>query len=463
MPPYWVGRVLSMCAVVLLIAFIMRAIHPAWLMTILNLLLFVAAAMIYHGELAKDRPAPSRLTEFYLCLSIGGVLGGLFNALIAPLLFENVMEYPLVMLLACALRPAGRQTGGTESGFAIRWRDAAWAVGIGLLTAGLIVAVQAIGLKREGLTALFIFAVPALMTYRFVQNPVRFAFSLLAILIASLLFMNAYERTLMVERNFFGVLRVSEDAEGKYRQLFHGNTLHGRQSIDPSRQGESLSYFHHSGPIGQVFDIVNTSSSLSVGIIGLGAGSLATYAKPTQDWTFYEINPAVVSIASNPRIFTFLKNNHARTLNIILGDARLRLQDAHNQQYDLFVLDAFSSDSIPMHLITIEALRLYLDKLANDGILAFHITNRRLDLKPVFANLAREANLIGFIRDDSRIDISDKIKGKEGSVWVVMARSKDTLSSLISDPRWKQLHPDPRVGLWTDDFSNILSVIMWRQ
>jgi hypothetical protein len=139
------------------------------------------------------------------------------------------------------------------------------------------------------------------------------------------------------------------------------------------------------------------------------------------------------------------------------------MKDAHDQQYDLFILDAFSSDSIPMHLVTREALQLYLQKLADGGILAFHITNRRLDLKPVFANLANDANLIGLVRDDSQVDISDLMNGKEGSVWIVMARCKDDLASLISDPRWETLVPDPRVGIWTDDFSNILSAIMWKQ
>jgi SAM-dependent methyltransferase len=255
---------------------------------------------------------------------------------------------------------------------------------------------------------------------------------------------------------------VTQDAEGKYHQLFHGNTMHGRQSIDPLRQGEALSYYHRTGPIGQVFDIFKTSSNTSVGIIGLGSGSLTAYARPTQDWTYYEINPVVERIARNPKFFTFLKGSNVKTLNVILGDARLRLKDAHNHQYDLFVLDAFSSDSIPMHLITSEALRLYLEKLANGGILAFHITNRRLDLKPVFANLAHDAGLIGLIRDDSQVDIAERINGKEGSVWVVMARCKADVVSLSNDSRWHQLHPDPRVGVWTDDFSDILSVIKWR-
>jgi hypothetical protein len=464
LPPWWLGRILSMGSIVFLIAFITGTNHPAWPLTILNLSLFSTAALIYHGELAKSRPAPNRLTEFYFCMSIGGVLGGLFNAILAPLLFRNVMEYPLVILLACALRPTRGKIDSAQSKLAAAWRDGAWVLGIGSLTAGLILLEKAIGLNLGKLSTLCIFGLPALLTYRFVKNSTRFGFGLLAILVASVLYTSAYGRTLIVERNFFGVLKVTTDAEGKYHQLFHGNTMHGRQSTDPSRQGEALSYFCSTSPIGQVFDIFNASStSLSVGIIGLGAGSLTAYSKPTQDWTYYEINPAVERIARDPKFFTFLKNSRARTLRVVLGDARLRLKDARDKQYALFVLDAFSSDSIPMHLVTIEALRLYLEKLANGGIMAFHITNRRLDLKPVFANLAHYANLVGLIRDDSKIDISEQINGKEGSVWIAMARRKDDLASLISDPRWEPLHPDPNVGVWTDDFSNILSVIKWSQ
>ncbi len=463
LPPLWLGRVLSLCSVVLLVAFIVGANHPAWLMTLLNLLFFAAASMIFHGALAKDRPAASRLTEFYLCMSVGGVLGGLFNAMIAPLLFKNVLEYPLVMLAACLFRPAGDRSDDGHIKTTDRWRDAAWATGIGMLTAGLILAVQALGVVPGRLSTLSIFGIPALLTYRFVKNPVRFGLCLAAVLAASLLYKGVYGRTLLVERNFFGVLRVTIDAEGKYHQLFHGNTLHGLQSIDPARQRESLSYFSRTGPIGQVFEIFNSASSpTSVGVIGLGAGSLAAYAKPTQDWTFYEIDPAVERISSNPVYFTFLKNSQARKLSIVLGDARLRLKDAPNSEYGLLVLDAFSSDAIPMHLVTREALQLYLQKLAHGGILAFHITNRRLDLKPVFANLAYDAGLIALIREDSHLTNSDKINGKIESVWVIMARHKDDLGSFFSDPRWEPLHPDSRTGIWSDDFSNILSVISWK-
>jgi SAM-dependent methyltransferase len=433
-------------------------------MTLLNLLFFTAAAMIFHGELAKDRPAASRLTEFYLCLSVGGMLGGLFNALIAPLLFKNVLEYPLIMLAACLFRPAGESAGDDQIKMSNRWHDVAWAIGMGTLTAVLILAVQAFGVNPGRVSTLSIFGIPALLTYRFVKNPVRFGLCLVAVLAASLLYKEAYGRTLLMERNFFGVLRVTVDSEGKYHQLFHGNTLHGIQSIDPARQRESLSYFHRTGPIGQVFEIFNSSSSQgSVGVIGLGAGSLAAYAKPTQEWTFYEIDPAVERISSNPDYFSFLKNSRARKLNIVLGDARLRLKDAPDSQYGLLVLDAFSSDAIPMHLVTREALQLYQQKLAHGGILAFHITNRRLDLKPVFANLAHDAGLIGLIREDNHLDNQERTNGKIESVWVIMARQKSELAQFSRDPSWRPLRPDPAIGTWTDDFSNILGVISWRQ
>jgi hypothetical protein len=270
-------------------------------------------------------------------------------------------------------------------------------------------------------------------------------------------------RILHRERDFFGVLRVTTDSQGKFHQIVQGNTVHGRQSVDPLRATEPLAYYHRTGPVGQVFEVFNAAPATPrVAIIGLGAGTLACYARPGQDWTFYEIDPAVQRIADDSAYFTFLKHSSARKLNVILGDARLRLREAPERQYGLLVLDAFSSDAIPVHLLTREAIRLYLEKLADHGLIALHITNRRLDLKPVVANLANDARLVCFNCDDLAISATESALGKEASQWVVLARAKEDLDALSSDQRWQPLQTRSSFGLWTDDFSNIISLLRWR-
>lgn len=460
LPTSRLGRVLCLPALVLIIAFVVEANQPPWLLISLHLIVFFAAAWICHGELAKDRPSPAHLTVFYLCLSLGGVLGGIFNALLAPQIFSRVLEYPLAMVLVCMIRPSVATPGTARSA---GWRDALWPVTILALTAGLIVIVQRPGHMPSPHDTLWIFAVPALLTYRLVQRPVPYGLGLAAILVASVWYTSAHGRRLCIERNFFGVLRVTVDPTGEYRQLVHGNTVHGRESIDPKRRSEPLVYFHRLGPAGDVFKAFNASPvSPYVGVIGLGAGSMASYAKPTQDWTFYEIDPAVEHIARDPRYFTFLSDSAARTLQVALGDARLRLREAPDGQYGLIALDAFSSDSIPMHLVTREALQLYLRKLHDGGLLAFHVSNRRLDLRPALANLAGDAGLVCAGRRDFDLTPEERADGREPSEWIVMARRREDLHGIESDLRWERLDAARRGSVWTDDFSNIFSALRWR-
>jgi spermidine synthase len=453
--PSWLGRVMCLLTVVVIVSMTVEATEPSWFIVSLHLLLFFAAAMVCHSELANDRPPTARLTEFYLCLSIGGVMGGIMNALVAPLIFSRVWEYPLVMILACAARPVVASRSN--------WKLLCWPLGVGALMAGLIVVVQSFGAGTARLGTMAMFGLPAVLSYRQVKRPLPFALSLGAMLAASSLYTSTHGRVLDVERDFFGVLRVTLDRQGQFHQIVHGDTVHGRQSVDPSRALEPLAYYHRTGPAGQVLAVFNTAPAAPrVGIIGLGAGSLACYALPTQDWTFYEIDPAVDRIARDPRYFTFLENSRARKLNVVLGDARLRLGDAANGQFGLLILDAFSSDSIPAHLLTREALRLYLDKLTDRGFLAMHISNRRLDLKPAVAALANDAHLICLGRDDFVISASESEQGKEGSEWVVLARTRENLAALTSDPRWQPLPVHADFGLWTDDFSHIISLIKWK-
>jgi hypothetical protein len=458
--PAWLGRVLCLLAVVLIIIITVEVTEPAWLIVTLHLLAFFAAAMVCHSELAKDRPPAARLTDFYLCLSVGGVMGGIMNALVAPLLFRRVWEYPLVMLLACAVRPV---TPATTVPTQKPWQKLLWPLGIGLLMAGLILSLQNSSATPAALGTLAIFGVPALLTYRLVKRPHQFALSLVAMLVASSLYTASQGRILYIERDFFGVLRVTIDPQGKFHQIVQGNTVHGRQSTDPSQATEPLSYYHRTGPVGQVFEAFNAAPAAPrVAVIGLGAGALACYAQPEQDWTFYEIDPAVQRIAEDPRYFTYLRHSSAAKLNVVLGDARLQLQKSPERQYGLLVLDAFSSDAIPVHLLTREAVRLYLDKLADGGLIAFHISNRRLDLKPVVANLADDAGLVCLNRDDFLISTNESAQGKQASQWVVLSRKREDLGALPSDKRWQPLPARTSFGLWTDDFSNIISLLKWR-
>jgi hypothetical protein len=303
--------------------------------------------------------------------------------------------------------------------------------------------------------------VPLIISYLFRRRPVRFALALGAVMLGSSFHAGLERETLIAERNFFGTLRVTQDRASDTHWLYHGTTIHGRQSHALSSHCEPLSYYHREGPLGHVFKTFNEqpAGSGNVAIVGLGTGATTAYTRPGQNWTFYEINPAVVQIARDPAYFTYLSYCANAPVNIALGDARLELHNAPAAHYGLIVLDAFSSDAIPMHLMTVEALDLYLSKLADRGLLVFHISNRSLDLHPVAADLARARNLVGLVFDDtSRTQPS----GKEPSQWVVMARRPEDVATLAADTRWQILEGRPDRQVWSDDFSNIVSIFKWR-
>jgi SAM-dependent methyltransferase len=434
---------------------------PIWLLIPLHLLTFFGAGLFCHGELARDRPGPAHLTEFYLWLAVGGVLGGLFNALVAPLVFNRIVEYPLALVLLCLLRPGPPKA---RLGRWSRWLDWGLPLALGGLTAGLIVRLPSQSLEPLQLRLGLMFGLPAVLCYTFVDRPRRFALGVTALLVAGLLYTGAHGRPLYTERSFFGVLRVTLDPTGTFRQLVHGNTVHGRQRIDEEGPPVPRSYYHRDGPIGRLFAVLPRMNpqfaEARIGVVGLGVGSLAAYAEPGQQWTFYEIDPAVKRLASNPAYFTFLQKCRAEKLDVVLGDARLRLEDAPEHHYDLFILDAFSSDAVPVHLLTREAMRLYRDKLAPGGLLAFHISNRYLDLKPVLGNLAADAEWSCRVRED--LGGVDKDSGKDPSVWVVMANSKNALEPL-SKALWEPLPGHPGVEVWKDDFSNLLGIFKWQE
>jgi hypothetical protein len=529
----------------------------------LHLLTLFTVSMVCHGELARDRPAPSHLTEYFLWMSFGGVIGGLFNGLLAPLIFNAIVEYPLMMMVACLLLPplgfASESVWARRADLALtgvflavgglllfmRWRDglpdleplrggpwqwglavfllggalggvAAWQ-GWGnppredgqrvrdhwldrLLDVGLPLAllVLVLGLywgltsktvwprvvsfadmlkvKHVLFRAILTFGLPAVLAYTFVERSVRFGLGVGVIMLGAGLSGIVYDSPLFQERSFFGVLRVEEGANfypdkgvPDYRypthRLVHGTTLHGKQFIEDDLHDIPLSYYHRTGPVGQVFRALNTDPKRPVAVIGLGTGTMACYGLKGQRFDFFDIDPVVVGISFDTNEhFTFVEDAEGRgvDINLVLGDARLtfdpasridhaRLKPMHKrkdekagartfgeplsreQKYGLIVVDAFSSDAIPIHLITREAVEIYRERLLDDGVLCMHISNRHLDLQPVLANIVDELGLVGFHLSDKEEDIP----GKSSSHWVAITRKKENLERVMHPPRWK--------------------------
>jgi hypothetical protein len=282
---------------------------------------------------------------------------------------------------------------------------------------------------------------------------------LAALILASQIYAGPLGHVLHNERSFFGVYHVANDAGKNYRVLLHGSTVHGVQSLDARRACEPQAYYTRSGPIGQVFNALQGSPAENrVAVIGLGAGAMVCYQQANQEFTFYEIDPTVLHIAQDPHYFTYMTHCGA-SAQVVLGDARRSLLDASEGSYGLMVLDAFSGDSIPAHLLTREALALYLRKLAPYGVLAFHISNRYLDLHGVLAGLAQDAGLASLSNIDTQVSQAQSREGKFPSWWVVMARKSEDLKALRGDPRWSVFSPVPGARVWTDDFSNIVSIL----
>lgn len=432
-----------------------------------HLVTFFTVAMVCHTQLAHDRPPVQNLTRFYLVLATGGALGGVFNAMIAPMIFRSVVEYPLVLLLACALCLPNRDRGRHEHLSGIRSprlvsRDFLYPAGLGMVTIAAVYAAHASGLQDIPRAFAAVLGVMAVIAFSMSARPIRFALALGAVLLAAGINFGSQEHTILQERNFFGVLRVKNDPRQELHELVHGSTIHGIQLTSPRMRPQPMAYYCRSGPVGDVFPLVRGTTS-SVAVIGLGAGVLAAYAHAGQQFTFYEINPAVARIALDPRYFTYLADSRKRGVKVrlVLGDGRLTLAGAKDGSYDMIVLDAFSGDSIPVHLLTKEALRLYLRKLREHGLILLHISNQYLDLAPVVIELAHETSASILIADDTETrDINMKL-GRYGSKWALMARRPEDFGAITESRHWEAAKRDSRVRGWTDDYSNIMDALVW--
>lgn len=423
----------------------------------LGLLLLFAAAVALHAALFRSRPPVEHLTRFYLALSFGGMLGGLFVAVVAPLVFDWIYEHPILILAAALLVPqielvpwpkrldAALRLVLPALAFALSWATAyGWLGGDPILNLVGSVGVSLIALACLG-------------------RPLAFAAGLAALMLSyggwtTIAASGEDVRT----RSYFGVYEVSERNAGTARYLTHGTTLHGIQNLGPGRETEATTYYARRSGVGLA--LANAAAlygpGADIGVVGLGSGTLACYAEPGQDWTFFEIDPAMVALARTR--FTFLARC-APDAGIVLGDARLTLAEEPRNSLDLLAIDAFSSDAVPTHLLTREALRTYGEAVRPDGIVLFHVSNRYLDLKPVIADLAAArgwaAALMQYVPSEE-----EEARNATVSVWVALSRDPARLERLIElsgEDRynWETLERRPGFSGWTDDHASILPVL----
>jgi hypothetical protein len=488
------GRLLAIATIILTMALLSHAPGPISVLLPIHLITFFIAATMCHRLLAEDRPDPAHLTEFYFFLSFGGVLGGCFNALLAPLLFNSILEYPLMFGVVCLLRPqvvelfaAWRREKTVLVDVAIAvfaaalllvlllWLDRAATSGVitdnavskfisnldilrgRFNPAILIVAV------RAGIPAILL----ACLLLR--RGSLRFALAALALMVGSQA-VGDWGLVLLRHRSFFGVCTVYTDKDHSWNALYHGTTQHGIQlrpypAENPTVRSVMLSkmattYYAPTGPIGDVITMLsNTHRFDDCAFIGLGAGTLGAYGRRDTHMTFFEIDPAVVKIATNPEYFSFIsdaRKDSGADIQIDVADGRLGLAATGRGPFRLIVVDAFSSDAIPIHLITREAVGVYLSKLKPDGVIAFHISNRAFHLAPVLARLAQDQGLIAYRRRDA-LDIASQAKRE--SDWVALVHKPEDMGKLVENPDWVRLTAAADDPLWTDDYSNILRVL----
>ena len=448
----------------------------------LHLAVLAVVGLLCHGRLAADRPDRSRLTEYYLSIALGGCLGGVFNAIVAPLVFNSIAEYPIALALAAFLVPDPARRGETSRAQLVAWStDAAFALAIG----STVVLVNRLTPTSES-GARWIFAVtigvPSLFTLAVIGWPRRFAFAVAALLAVTWTSSRTPWSALYRERTFYGVHRIVEttgpglqvvDANGrdvivaqKMRVLVDGVTRHGSQSLDPTRRLTPTTYYHPSGPLGDIVRGLRLRGPIGeVALIGLGAGTVAAYGNAGERFTFFEIDAAVARIAQDPKFFTYLSDSRAQ-VSIVLGDGRRRIAECADGLFDLIVLDAFSSDAIPVHLLTKEAVALYLRKLKPGGCLALHLTNGYLALDPVVAAIAAELRAPAAVKRDATRTPEQSFEGKDYSKWAVMARDDASALPVVAEDGWVRTPSDRGDGadefLWTDDRSNLVGLLRRR-
>jgi hypothetical protein len=463
----------------LMVVLVLDLVGSILLQIAAHLLAFFAAALVCHGELAKRRPAPRHLTAFYMWMSAGGMIGGLSAGLIAPFVFSWVAEYPLLIVLALLCRP-GALVIPQESRERILW------------VAAIIVAIAILFWMKETTEALddtlrrVAVVVILGMAIAFWRRPLVLAAAVVFLLAANLI--DTEDASSETLRSFFGVLKISDSQDGNYRVLMHGTTIHGAEQISASdeddddeedddkttgekdtKAGETrktaserpaaLTYYFDGSPLAQTIVAAREKvGTVRLAVIGLGAGTLACQTNPGDQLTYYEIDPLVVRVARDPERFTFL-SSCAPNAPIVIGDARLTLADAPDGSYDVIIVDAFSSDAIPIHLMTREAMALYASKIAPNGIIVMHLSNRHLELASVVAGVAQQNGLVARLNDDET-EIVDDDKYRYASTVMAIAHKDEDFGALTKSTHWAKQTANPDQRVWTDDYSNVVGAIV---
>ncbi len=429
--------------------------EPVMVVLACHIITFAIACICIHGLLVDRRPPPDRISSFYLAMAIGGACGGLFNALVAPAIFDAHHEFPLAIAAAAGLAPV-----------ALRLRPAmkfATIAVVVILVGGVLVLSYTVLLNRWIWLAVLAsaVAVPA-ATLVGIERTVAF----FALALATFLVDEATGRVVHRERTFFGVLRVRDSNNGPSRILMHGGIRHGVQLVsdDPDRRRIPLAYYAEAGPLGSIFRGLEAAGRRArVGVAGLGIGTVASYARPGDEYVFFEIDPAVARIAENARWFTYLADCKGQT-RLVIDDARHALESEPDGALDLLVIDAFTGDSVPTHLLTREAFALYSRKLGPGGVLALHVSNKYLDFIPVVEAIAAGGDWMGVYARD--IDV-DPAAARIPSEWMALSRSLDSVKAIYANPtsdrwRWRPLNETPTARPWTDDRTAVIEALWQR-
>jgi SAM-dependent methyltransferase len=443
----------------LLVVVNLETVNPIWFPLGLHLTVFFLISLLFHRRLYQEKPPDREVTSFYLFIGLGGFLGGVFNSMVAPLIFRALVEYPLVLALAALFLPVDRARTAPQT-----LERGLGHVSFGVNVFLLLLVFQVIPERYHSLTHFFDYALPIFLVFSGLFVPWWFKVCVALAFLGVCHDVHSPPNVLQLHRSFYGAFQVAYNDEKTVNLLYHGSTNHGGQRRIGNERNRPMFYYYHKGPTGDIFRGFRARKDLApVAIVGLGTGGLASYALPGQRYVFYEIDPAIADLAKNADLFTYLRDSPG-FCEIRIGDGRLEIAKDPDNTFGLVVLDAYSSDAIPVHLLTREAFELYRRKLRKDGVLVFHISNRYLNLEPILGNLCREAGWHGytFNFDPDKVKLpTNDIPFVYGSTWIVMAPYKYNFGTILEKEAWRSVRSSNFVKTWTDSYTNLLPVFKW--